>query len=501
MQELFPLLARYGAKSFNGPLKAYHFGELGMQAPQIESELFTRLFKNLPSDDYVNLMNEFPTIELEYEDSFYHWRVAGNNNKNIPLLDWEDSLGAKPSLIPATASFYMYFNEDFFNPNDIIVGNNPDEYYIRVISREQLAAGNWKYEVKLVTDDPVNKSLPSTELALHSLWSKETNFQPGSRSDRGTEAHFNTFIELKARAAKQRMQYAVDGDVIAKGQNKPLLMGFPDPTDPKNPKAMKGAFVNFYDVVARYQFRKQQARAFLFSQKNYDQNEVYYDIDGKNGTTIQTFSGMFKQIAATNVQPYSTINLDKIVDMTIEMGLAYKQDDQYYVVLETGAYGKKDISQWIEARAAQYTPNWDATRVKENGEMGGAGRTLTGVFTQFKSYNGVNIAVKQRPFFDDTERYKVKHSSGLGLNSSRNILVRDWVGEAGVHRLKVKNFGNGIFRYIPGMRDPFSWGGSELSKGALATNPVDGYEVHGMDMIGTVVKDPTKLLYMPYQTI
>jgi len=33
MTELFPLIARYGPKTFNGPLKVPHLGELGMIEP------------------------------------------------------------------------------------------------------------------------------------------------------------------------------------------------------------------------------------------------------------------------------------------------------------------------------------------------------------------------------------------------------------------------------------------------------------------------------------
>jgi len=506
MDALNGLMARYGVKTFNGPLKVPHLGELGMIEPQLASDLYTRIFQTLPSDDYANFMNEFPTIELETENKFYHWRLAGNNNKNISLLDWSAPDGSQPSVVGQNGQYwYMYFAEAFFNENDVIVGENPDDYYIQIVARETESANRYKYTVRLITDDPINKLVPTTEFATGTRWSKETNFQSGERSYKGTEAHFTTFVELKARAALQRMQYKIDGNIIAEGRNTPLVFGFPDPTDPKNTKAYTKAFVNFYDMVALYQFRKQQARAFLFSHKNYDQNEVYYNMDGQNGCTIGTFAGMFNQIAHTNIHPYSTLNLDKIVDMTIEMGLAYKMADQYYVTIETGAYGLQDISRWIEDRSTQYTPNFVTERVKTNGDMGGQGLTYQGVYTQFKSYNGVNIRVKPRPFFDDPERYKTKHFSGYGLNSSRHMLIRggqapngEWLGDPGIYKLKVKGFGNGIFKYIPGMRDPFSFGGTALNASAMTTSSIDGYEVHGMDYTGCVVKDPTKLVWMPY---
>lgn len=506
MIELNGLQARYGVKTFNGPLKVPHLGELGMIAPQLASDMFVRIFQELPGDDYVRFMEEFPTIELETENRFYHWRLAGNNNKNIPLLDWSALDGSKPSVVGQNGQHWLlYYSEQFFNENDVIVGENPDDYYIQVVAVEAESSNRYRYTVALITDDPINKAVPATEFATGTRWSKETNFQSAERSYKGTQAHFTTFIELKARAALQRMEYKIDGNIISEGKNQPLLFGFPDPTDPKNKKAYTKAFINFYDMVALYQFRKQQARAFLFSHKNYSQNEVYYNMDGKNGCSIQTFAGMFNQIAATNIHPYSTLNLDKVVDMTIEMGLAYKMQDQYYVTIETGAYGYRDISQWIEAKSTTYTPNFVTQRVQSNNDMGNQGLSYQGVFTQYKSYNGVNIRVKHRPFFDDPERYKTKHSSGYGLNASRNMLIRggqapngEWLGDPGIKKLKVKGMGNGIFKYIPGMRDPFSFGGSSFSAESKTASPIDGYEVHGMDYIGCVVEDPTKLVWMPY---
>jgi hypothetical protein len=38
------------------------------------------------------------------------------------------------------------------------------------------------------------------------------------------------------------------------------------------------------------------------------------------------------------------------------------------------------------------------------------------------------------------------------------------------------------------------------SRPGMAVNSVDAYEVHGMDFTGCVVKDPTKILWMPYDS-
>ena len=114
MTELFPLLARYGAKTFNGQLKVPHLGELGMIEPQLANDMYIRLFQTLPSDDYVTFMNEFPTITLDHENAFYHWRVAGNNNKTVAIaisilcIAISVSLSLVSISIAITSSFDVY---------------------------------------------------------------------------------------------------------------------------------------------------------------------------------------------------------------------------------------------------------------------------------------------------------------------------------------------------------------------------------------------------------
>lgn len=498
MQELFSLQTNYGLKSFNGPLKVPHLGELGMLEPQIANNYYKRIFETLPSDDYEKFMDEFDTIVLDHEDQFYHWRLAGNNMKTVRLVDWEDHLGAKPASVGLNGqSFYLYFEERFFDPNDYIAGHYPDDYQIQVKEVEEISKSLYKYRVILDTDNPSQNSVPSSALEIGSRWSKEYNFQPMERSSRGTRAYFNTFIEMKTRASLMRMEYQIDGNMISKGKNTPLVFGFPDPTNPSNPKAMTGAFINFYDLVAIYQFKKQRAKAFLFSKKNYDKNEQYYNFDSLNGARIEAFSGMFEQIAPTNIHPYSSLNLDAFVDMAIENGLAMKVQDKYVLKLQTGAYGKIDISRWIENRSAQYTPNWTTAFIDKKGNEA---TYQNPVFSGFKSYNGVEIEVTNRTFFDDPERNKLKHPTEPGLVSSRNILITDYISNAGIKKLQVKGYENGIYRFIAGMRDPFSAGGMGTGSNSKApvSSSVDQYEVHGMEFIGCIVEDPTKILYAPY---
>jgi hypothetical protein len=503
MIENFGTLSKLGPKSYIGPLKVPHLGELGEKfGYDVEKMVYRRLFQYLPADDYIAFMREFPVHALDTSNDYYFWRLGGTNQKVVTLLDWTDLAGAKPSKVGQnSAQWYMYFAEPLFKIGDIVLGETPLDYNIIVKDFTEVSKDKYEYRVELINQGSLLMSVPDSELAVGSNWSKGWQLSPNERSYQGTDFYMNTFVELKAPTSLHRMQYKVDGNMIE--QNKPMPFGMVFKDD-AGAKISVGAYVNYFDALAIHQFEMQAARAFILSQKNYDNSDMVYNIDDKNKCVIKSFPGFFKQIAATNTIPQNSINLDQIVDIAQDLNLAYKYDEQLYLVIETGYYGYQEASKWLENRSTTYTPNWTLHRIQENGDMGGQGLTYQGVFTRFRSYNGVNIEIRFRKFFDDPELWKQKDPSGLGLVSSRHMLIRSGVkadgqflGDSGIKRLSVKAYEDGIFRYIPGMRNPFSPGGTGWAGKSSTVSPEDAYEVHGMMYNGCVIEDPTKILFLP----
>lgn len=504
MIEQFDTLSRLGPKSYIGPLKVPHLGELGEKfGMDVSNMVYRRLFQYLPSDDYVSFMREFPTAALDSGSHFYPWRLGGTNQKTVTLLDWTDLTGAKPAKVGQNgAQWYMYFTEPLFKVGVNILGENPLDYVIIVKDFTEISKDKYEYRVELINNGNSLSSVPDSELALGSQWSKGWQLSPNERSYQGDDFYMNTFVELKAPASLHRMEYKVDGNMIEQNA-KPMPFAFMFKED-DGTEIKVGAYVNYFDALAMHQFEVSAARAFILSQKNYDSNDIVYNMDEKNKCFIKSFPGFFKQIAATNTIPQNSINLDQIVDQAIELNLAYKYQDQIYMTIETGQYGYKECSQWIENRSTGYTPNWTLHRIEKNGDLNGDGLTYGGVFTRFKSYNGVHIELRMRKFFDDPELWKQKDPSGLGLVSSRHMLIRSgskvdgaFLGDSGVKRLTVKGLESGKFGYIAGMRNPFSPGATGWASKSQITSPEDAYEVHGMMYNGCVMEDPTKVLFLP----
>lgn len=508
MQEFLPYLTRYGPKSFNQTLTLANLSELGLKKPNVASQIYVNMFDSLPKEDWMEFTSEMTDAPaLDSENDFFYWKLAGNNNKTVALMDWEDSLGAKPSVVGANnAYFYLYFGERYFDHNDHISGYNPDVYQYRVADVEQISQNYFRYKVQFVTNDPFNGGgVPSTQLALGTPFSKDWNFQPKERAYSGSQAHINTGWECKVPTGLMRMQYSMAGNMI-KENIKDFPIVFPFAAEGKK----FGVPDTFWNFLTRYQFEMQVAKALCYSKPNYTQNEQYFHLDEKNQMHIQSIPGFFNQIAPANVTPYTSINLDTIIDQIIELKLAmsYKTlggQESKYVVLETGMRGMVEIQRWLEARSAQYAPARTLETIMKPGESGG--QLNRAIFSEYKSYHGIHLILKPRGLFDDDEFWKKKHSSGLGLDSSRNILIRNWdmdslmrgkgFKDPNFKRLRIKDMPETIVRYIGGFRSPFdSW--ANLT---AAQSPVDEYSVHLAKYTGGVVVDPTKVLMYKYQPL
>lgn len=508
MQEFLQYLTPYGPKSFNQNLTLANLSELGLKKANVASQIYVNMFDSLPKEDWRDFTSEMTDAPaLESENDFFYWNLAGNNNKTVALMGYEDTLGAKPAVVGANNTyFFLFFGERFFDVNDHISGYNPDVYQYRVASVEQISQNYFKYKVQFVTNDPYNGGgVPSDQLVAGTPFSKDWNFQSKERSYTGSTAHINTGWQCKVPTGLMRMKYTMAGNMI-KEDIKDFPIVFPFALEGKK-FAVPDTFWNF---LTRYQFEMMVDKALCYSKPNYTQNEQYFHIDEKNQASIQSIPGFFNQIAPANTTPYTTINLDSIIDQIVELKLAMSYrglsgQDSKYVVLETGVRGRIEIQRWLEARSAQYAPARTLETLIKPGETGG--RLNRAIYSEYKSYTGLHLIIKDRGLFDDDEFWKKKHSSGLGLDSSRNILIRNWdmsslmrgngFKDPNWKKLRIKDMPETIVRYNSGMRSPFdSW--ANLTQ---TSSPVDEYSVELMKYCGGVVVDPTKVLMYKYQPL
>jgi hypothetical protein len=126
--------------------------------------------------------------------------------------------------------------------------------------------------------------------------------------------------------------------------------------------------------------------------------------------------------------------------------------------------------------------------------MGDKASLNEGQFVEYTFVNGIKFKVMLDPMKDDPIRNKLIHPEG-GLASSYIYDIWDagtTNGKANIMKVSVKG-SEEFFRYIPGMRDPFSAGGAGMNPSPVMTaSPVDGYTVMKLFIGGVMINNPLK---------
>jgi hypothetical protein len=480
-------LQKISPKDYNGLVNEQHLGSLYMTQPIVVDQTIKQLYPISNERAISSFMEKFPVMEVATENGFYEWMLQGNHEKNIPLVDWETVDGTKPEKVGvAGAQFYMFFPEPYFEDYNVIKSDK-NEYQLVVMGMEPDGA-NFKYRVELIRSSD-DFFMPAGLLATGTRWSKFYQVNPDTLSDRGQRPNFTSPFRMRNRMGSHRFQYEVTGSMIEQGKNYPLLMTFPNGSK---------TFINYQDIVAHAQFTAGAARKFIYGLSNFDQNDFIYNRSINSKYPVGNGAGFFEQISPSNVHYMNILNLDFMADLVHELSLNRVAMTERVVTLMTGEYGMKDFHQAILAKGGTWVTNIGARlndKVISGTDAPVAGiknpMAVGGQFVEWYAYNGINFKLVLNPMFDDRIHFPEMHPLG-GTVESRRMVVLGFGGEPNVYRTRPKGSAP-IHKYIPGLRDPYSPAGSKMNPG-MTVSPVDGYEVHGMDWVGCMVKDPTVLL-------
>jgi hypothetical protein len=119
--------------------------------------------------------------------------------------------------------------------------------------------------------------------------------------------------------------------------------------------------------------------------------------------------------------------------------------------------------------------------------------SYSGQFLEYIAVNGIKFRLMHDPMKDDPIRNKIMHPDG-GLASSYEYTIMDFGtanGNPNIQKVSVKG-NEEMFRYIPGMRDPYS-PYNNLTQPGVAASSVDGYEVHRAYIGGVKVTNPMRM--------
>lgn len=492
-------LQMYEAQDFNGLVTDNHFYTLHQKQPQLIDKVIRNIYSTNLKGKLREFVNRFPVKEVAQENGFYQWMLKGQDEKNLAIEDAETmdgrsiSQGNFPAVIGAHRQrFYLIFKEGLFERTNVLKGETDDFHYL--VKQEDHEGSLFKYEVELLNSNP-NIAVPVQELMRGIRFSKFYGATPSTLSYEGAKPTFTSPWKMENRLSQMRMQYEVPGNMIDMGKNEPLEFGFVGPDGKQS-----SVWINHQDMVAHHQCEEMFARMQMYGKRNWGNDHKYLNFDDKTKFEIGAGSGFFEQIAPSNRHFYNTYNLDWHMDLIMDMSIGKLGRDKRHVHIMTGEWGAREIHKQIEAKASS---RWTiinhgfASKSTGSGNLGTKNTLGYGYqFNEYEYLNGIRITVEILDFLDDDIHFPKKHPDGLGTIESHRMITMGFGGEAGVYRTKKKGMEDLIWRYMPGMRDPFSHGGKVNSMNSIAVSPSDGYEVLFMKSGGLMVEDPTKIIDM-----
>lgn len=471
---------------FSGLMRHSHLGAIGYTKPQYIDKVMDRLFEvNYGADNIVSFINQFPVHYLD-EEGEYRWLLHGSDERNLPLVKAEITPGNavtatdKPGI--AFSQFYLTFAEKWFDATSNIVGPNPDDFTLRVVEDPTPADGGWRYKVELLTGDE-NLFVPVSDLAQGTLWSEDYAVVERYLSKRGAGIRHTSPFQMQNTTSMIRRNYEVAGAMLGVGKNSPLAFSFVDGQGNKQ--------VSWVDKVAWdfwVQCRRDKARLLMHGKSNRKADGTYNNT-GESGNKIETGFGLYEQMEGGNILNFNKFDLDLLTKFALDISVGKVPGDKRKLVLSTGEYGMYDFHKAASEKASGL--RW----LQSGHNFQGSGSNITfneGQIMKYVSVNGIEFNLMLDPMKDDPVRNKQKHPEG-GLVSSRTYDIWDFGtsnGKPNIQRVAVKGQEE-FFKYIPGMRDPFSVGGTGMNP-EPTSSPVDGYSVHKMFIGGIMVNNPFK---------
>jgi hypothetical protein len=497
-------LQTYEAKSFKGAYAQEDtLNSMMMLDPKGINYTLNKVYANNPAMELINFVEAFPTMVVNGENDMFNYKVKGKDSNALILIDVETEAGL--SLQAGTLStpissqeyFYLRFEKPLASQTQIL--RNPStNYQFHVISEVKDATGT-KYQVVANTEPGQTFNIPLDEMQLKGRWVVIGGTAADHFSDKGMElGHFATNYEMAFRISKMRMQYAVSGAMIDQGKNYPLRVPFAI-TDLKNGGVKEvQSYVNALEMAAMMEFKYIKAKSELFSKKNWDaQNRVSF-LD-KNGQKCPTPYGLFEQVVNYNKLKYNTFDLDYLTDVILTRMINKRSRNARKVKLITSEYGAIQFHKAVDAKVGTSNVtimNDLYLKAASASNTGASNPTGFGYqHTSYRSVNGIDFEVVIADWLSDRELFPQPHPNG-GLGNAEGytyyIMSGEMGSESGIYKLRPNTSSLPSMGMIPGMRDPFTAGGQGRPK--TIVSPIDGYEVHYMDVAGLAMLDPDALV-------
>ena len=459
--------------------------------PQKITNMMVKLLAIHRGRSLENLLNKFPTHELEDDRDFY-WELIGSSRRNIGLVEarYQGSVvtDADFNIGEGDSKFELVFDEMWFHEGETIVGNKNELYPVRIIAEPKPEGTSWVYKCEMFSSS--DKGMPGSELVRGTRWSVDyAAVGRGLSRDVGGVRRV-TPISMRGDVSTLRISHKIAGNA----QNKKVAMGIPV-VDKNGTKKSFPTLAMYEDWLVEQEFSTYKNRALMFGRTNRDYNGEYKNFD-KSGWTIRMGSGIREQMEIANTYYYDgEFDLEMLEEILLSLSegkLGFSERTFMLRTGERGAYGfHKAVLNSTSGWAAHMstTGTNPPTIMKSSSELHSNSLKAGFQFVEYLAPNGVTVKIEVDDFYDDKERNKIHFPNSRGVAESYryDIFYIGTPEQANIKKVSIKGQPE-IRGYRWGFRNPFT---GQTNNGYMSHDE-DSAIVTKFCQLATVIFDPTR---------
>ena len=385
------------------------------------------------------------------------WAIQGRLNKPSTCTGAKSGDGAAGSI------FTVEFEENFFNPNDVVRFKGGIQAV--VLSEPQPTAGGYTFRMKLMTSDTALTIGPANTAAGLTANTVASAFAEGSERGYENAVYPDWYVNYLGITRKAK---TITGSALT------------DVTWIESNGQKLWYFTAQEQTEKEYMYQKELDS--WYSVSTMDANGISSVFDDK-GMPIIKGDGCLKQIDSANIDTYNgTLTEKRLTDFLAQLSLNTGRKGNHWMVF-TGTAG----------RVAFHEAMKDLVYPSGNLVYDAAVGKDTEIGVNFTSYTalGHRMTLVDNPLFDDPNLHgnDIDNVTGYPKESFRMVFM-DWSYENGQGNVERAVKGAGgikrsmIVKYIPGMVNPFD------QQSMTAANARDGFTCEWLDESCIIVRNP-----------
>ena len=470
MSQLISNLQVTAPKSWAGLTTENALYSAFLNEPQMVSTIVTRVWKQFnQANPFFELINQ-NTKEMPH-DGDYEWFLEGDHRKAIPIVAYYAPDTNRPGV--GNTPFRIEVLEQHFQKPDLLWFDDR-EFQVKIVGDGYANGNNWVYEVEIIEPDPT-KFIPPSLLASGRKVSKMYTPIVRTLNKKYNGIAFSSPFKMRNVFSGISKECIVPGNM----KNRPLIISI---TPPGGGPA-QNLWTRYQELVMDWEWEQEKVKNLIFSKltKNMQTGQVV--AKGSNGFALFQGAGFRQQIANAYKFYYTTLTLDYLNEVFLNLSINILPEDERRFVMFTGERGMIQFHNLIQNDVQFRQMNVGPDRTFGSGQKMGYG----GQYITYKFPQGIIVDVAHFPYYDDPIDARMEDPDGGFTENYRYTIMNigKTNGEPNVQVVYPKERRE-TKKYIPGMTDPMN----PNSKMSIAVSDVDGYEIKYQAFQGLQLANP-----------